>query len=80
MQVISLLQHSKERGIVQSIPIKVELLCELKKTLSRNQKYLEYLDNEFMGFDKYLSKDLDDTYLLIALLELQIDLGVKYAK
>jgi hypothetical protein len=79
MQHISL-TSVREKGSSKVIPIKVNLLLELLKVLSQNQKYLEYLDNEFSGLDKYLVNDLDNTYSLIDLLELQIDLGIKYAK
>lgn len=79
---MSAISHSSTqgKGSQKVIPIKVGLLVELNKVLSRNQKYLEYLDKDFQGLDKYLSEDLTNTYSLIDLLELQIDLGVKYAK
>ncbi len=65
---------------VDRIPVKVVLLCELYRVISRNQRYLEFLNSELDGRDERLVNDIADTYLTMSLLELQTTLGVKYAK
>ena len=78
MQVTYLKPNEKPE--VESIPIKVVLLCELYRVISRNQRYLEFLNSELDGRDERLVADIADTYLTMSLLEMQTTLGVKYAK
>tara|TARA_R100001440_G_scaffold27390_1_gene44941 strand:- start:217 stop:453 length:237 start_codon:yes stop_codon:yes gene_type:complete len=65
---------------VDRIPVKVVLLCELYRVISRNQRYLEYLNSELNGLDERLVDDIKDTYLTLSVLELQTQMGVKYAR
>ena len=65
---------------VDRIPVRVVLLCELYRVISRNQRYLEGLYELFDGDDDRLEADYIDTELTLSLLEVQIRLGVKYAK
>ena len=65
---------------VDRIPVRVVLLCELYRVISRNQRYLEGLYELFDGDDDRLEADYKDTELTLSLLEVQIRLGVKYAK
>lgn len=78
-EAVDTVLEKRESGEVESIPIKVILLCELYRVISRNQKYLEYLLEEFED-DKTLNHNYKDTELTLSLLEVQIGLGVKYAK
>ena len=60
----------------ESIPVKVLLLHHLYNLISYNQRYLQDLAED----DDYVLKDFVETRQTLALLENQIDLGVKYAK
>ena len=68
----------KDSGEVDSIPVKVALLCEVYRVISRNQRYLEALNKYFV--DDRLTADYKDSELTLSLLEVQIGMGVKYAK
>jgi len=60
----------------ESIPVKVVLLCHLYNLISYNQRYLE----DLAEYDDFVLKDFIENRQTLALLENQIDLGVKYAK
>ena len=68
--------------LVETIPVKVIFLQELFKQINRAKQYVELvaqdevLDVLVIG----LNEDLKEIQTVIDLLEIHLDLGVKYAK
>jgi len=71
-----------ERGNVDEILIQVSCLEELHKQMSRAKQYVELVANdEVLGvLVPGLADDLKELKIAIGLLNVYIDLGVKYAE
>lgn len=72
------ISYRDEKGKVETIPIKVTLLKELRRCISRGLDYVEYYADNHNA--PKVEKDFNDLESHLKLLEMQIKLGVQYAK